>query len=429
KGVRGVTDGYRGLGIIGGKHFSQPCHLPVLFFLRFKLQVKGSLLHRMVASCKDKLAHAHIGFRLEVMPLQGPLQGEHTVAVFACPDGRVPVNFRHGIEFFYRRHAFHREEHDQRQEQGQQQGKNGHAESRPAENFSVEEFVSRKNGQIKAAVVFPNRRRSAAVKEHIQQGQEDKGHHQGDAQDRRHGHRLVVEKCPRRTAEEDQRDKNRQRGQYGTDQRRHHFVDTLHTGLEKGEAFPPFAGNVFHDDDGVVVQHAQAQRQPTQGDDIDGDMKQVKQQKAGQQGYRQADAHDEGDPVVAHEGKKYRKGEEAAEQQAGLEVADARVQQGGLVLAQVKIHLGVIYLELFHGIINPGQQLVHLGGALLMHSQHQAFAAVVQVVAKGFTRFVFYLRHPGKADSVTLAAGDGEPEDIFWIVHPGGHPEVVAVLP
>ena len=230
------------------------------------------------------------------------------------------------------------------------------------------------------------------------------GRHDGDGYDERghqavadaHGHGL--QQAAHRAGGEHHRQEDADRSKGRGHDRHAHLTSALHGGAGRRYAPAPQTVDVLDDDDRVIHQHTDTQRQARQRHDVHVEAGEVHQNDGEQDGQRDADADHEGGLDVLQEDGQHDDGQRSAHQHT----ADDAVDDDGDVVALIgqddDVKVRILSLQLLEGIQAAVRDAAGAGIGVAENFQHhgplpvQAGIAGLGVVDDG------HVGHIGEAD-------------------------------
>ena len=230
------------------------------------------------------------------------------------------------------------------------------------------------------------------------------GRHDGDGYDERghqavadaHGHGL--QQTAHRAGGEHHRQEDADRSKGRGHHRHAHLTSALHGGAGRRYAPAPQTVDVLDDDDRVIHQHTDAQRQARQRHDVHVEAGEVHQSDGEQDGQRDADADHEGGLDVLQEDGQHDDGQRGAHQHT----ADDAVDDDGDVVALIgqddDVKVRILGLQLLEGFQAAVRDAAGAGIGVAENFQHhgplpvQAGVAGLGVVDDG------HVGHIGEAD-------------------------------
>ena len=156
--------------------------------------------------------------------------------------------------------------------------------------------------------------------------------------------RHIAEQFQHHAGGKDQRQEHADGGQRGGDDSARHLPCALHRGAGCRDAPVAQTVDILNDNDRVIDQHTDAQRQTGQGEDVEGDAGKIHQHNGEQHAQRHTDGHHDGRAQVLQEERQHDDGQHSALDKVGEHAVDnqldviALVHNGGQVQALVLRH-------------------------------------------------------------------------------------------
>ena len=237
-------------------------------------------------------------------------------------------------------------------------------------------------------------------------GHNGQRHNKGRQQTEGDGPGHVAEKLAHHAGGEHQRQKNADRRQGGGYDGPGHLTRALHRRAGGGHAAAPQTVDVFNDDNRVVDQHADAQRQTGQRQDIEGNAGEIHQHNGKQHAQRHTDGHDDGRAQVLQKQRQYDDGQHCALDQVGQHAVDDELDIVALVHDGRQVQALVFGHHRFHRrAAGVGDRRGGRRRALVQRQQHGAVLVHLGVGVVGVVGHfdLGYIGQAHVADAVDIA--------------------------
>ena len=167
---------------------------------------------------------------------------------------------------------------------------------------------------------------------------EDQRHHQRREERDHHGKPEIAEGLTGDALDKDHGGKDRDRGQGRRDHGHSHFGDPAHRRGGGVVALLAAAEDGLENDDGRVDQHPDAQREPSEGHDVEADAEEVERGEGDQDRDRDRNRDDRGRPDVSQEQKEHDDREQTAEDGRVADLVDAVLDEDRPIGDQGETH-------------------------------------------------------------------------------------------
>ena len=165
-------------------------------------------------------------------------------------------------------------------------------------------------------------------------------------------------------------------GQRRGGDRPRHFARAAGGALGRRHAGPVAPMDALDDDDRVVHQHAGAEGQPGQGDDVERVVPEAHREQGDEEGHGHRGSDDDGRTEGAQEQDQHDDRERDADQRGVLQVGHRVLDQGGVVVHHRHLDPGQVEFQVFERGPDGARDLDRVRAGLLEHLQADALAAV-----------------------------------------------------
>ena len=242
-----------------------------------------------------------------------------------------------------------------------------------------------------------------------QAGHHRERHHQRAGQRETDDGRHLSEEDGREAAKKDDRGKDGNRRQGASDDGRAHFSRALDRCGGAGPAFLALPVDVFEDHDGVVDQHAQAQRQAAEGHDVQGVAGEIHEPEGRDDAEGNGDGDQQGRTDALQKEKEHEHRQQPAPERPGLNVRDRRLDEGSRLRqhdeAQAALIVAVDTCDLVAQRAHHGDRI---GTRLLGRAQGDAGVAVHPVLAADALYRVLQIAEVADEDRAAITLGDDD---------------------
>ena len=229
-----------------------------------------------------------------------------------------------------------------------------------------------------------------------------------------------MEKLADDAAHEADRQKHRHDGKGGGQHGQADFGGAVHRGTKSAFAHLHMAHDVLAHHDGVVNQQPHAQTQRHQSDHVDGEAKQVHEQKSADDGDRQRQPGDHGGAPGIEKQKDDEHRQQSTFYQGAAHVVHADAYGPGVVGDRLQTHAGrQLRADFSQGLI---EAVDHSDGVFVLgflHVQQQSALAIAQGQGLDFLCTVAHAGYPVQGDGNAVATRDDDFSKIFWPLDAG----------
>ena len=212
-------------------------------------------------------------------------------------------------------------------------------------------------------------------------GHDGHGCHQGSGQAVSDGHGHRDQQFTHGAGREDHRYKDTDRGECRCDDRIRNLFCALDGRTGRCDAALAQADDVFHDDDGIVHQHADAEREAGQRHDVQREVREIHQNQRKQNRERDADADHDRRTDVPQEQCQNQNRQQCAEQHAGQNILYDQGDVGALVHHRDNVQVLVVRHPLFNRRAAVFRNHAGAGGGTFENGHHDAAVSVQLGVA------------------------------------------------